>query len=266
MSENNKNKNTKIEDIEVVSMSVEECEIALGELEAELAAFVPKETDDTLPKLSEYLAERTNDTDDPLLSDAAELAVRAGKISTSILQRKLSVGYGRAAKLLDRLEEMGIIAHPDGTKPRKVIMSFSDVVEDEPALETSAMYDDGEETVFKELDAEKATDSNEAVFAFKVADTPKSSSGNDLEIDYGRSSSVTYIDEDELFKAAARLVVSEGVVSTSFLQRRLAIGFGRACAIIDRLEELAIIAPADGNRARGILVSPERLERILATI
>lgn len=266
MSENIKNKNANNEDIEVVSMSVEECEIALGELEEELAAFVPEETDNTLPKLSEYLAERTNDADDPLLSDAAELAVRAGKVSTSILQRKLSVGYGRSAKMLDRLEELGIIAPPDGTKPRKVLMRFSDVVEDEPELETSAMYDEEEDAVFKDLDAEKATDSDGAVFAFKVADTPKSSTSNDSETDSGRSSSVTYIDEDELFKAAARLVVSEGVVSTSFLQRRLSIGYGRACAIIDRLEELAIIAPADGNRARGILVSPERLERILATV
>jgi S-DNA-T family DNA segregation ATPase FtsK/SpoIIIE len=40
-----------------------------------------------------------------------------------MLQRRLSVGYGRAAKIIDRLEEMGVVGPPDGTKPRQVLMS-----------------------------------------------------------------------------------------------------------------------------------------------
>ena len=61
--------------------------------------------------------------DDALLFAAADLAVDSGKIATSMLQRRLSVGYGRAAKIIDRLEEMGVVGPPDGTKPRQVLMN-----------------------------------------------------------------------------------------------------------------------------------------------
>ncbi|MBR2987116.1 MAG: hypothetical protein IKC63_03770 [Clostridia bacterium] len=46
-----------------------------------------------------------------------------GKLSTSLLQRKLSLGYGRAAKIIDSMEAMGIVGAPDGQKPRNVLIS-----------------------------------------------------------------------------------------------------------------------------------------------
>jgi len=55
--------------------------------------------------------------------DAVELAIDAGKISTSLLQRRLEVGYGRAAKIIDRMEEMGFVSAPDGNKPRKILVT-----------------------------------------------------------------------------------------------------------------------------------------------
>lgn len=55
--------------------------------------------------------------------DAVELAVDSGKISTSLLQRRLSVGYGKAAKLIDRMEEMGFVSAADGNKPRKILIT-----------------------------------------------------------------------------------------------------------------------------------------------
>ena len=61
--------------------------------------------------------------EDALLYRAAELIIDAGKGSTSLLQRRLGVGYGRAAKMLDCLEEMGVIGHPNGTKPREVLVT-----------------------------------------------------------------------------------------------------------------------------------------------
>ncbi len=61
--------------------------------------------------------------EDALLYNAAELIIDAGKGSTSLLQRRLGVGYGRAAKILDRLEEMGVVGHPEGTKPRAVLVT-----------------------------------------------------------------------------------------------------------------------------------------------
>ncbi len=52
--------------------------------------------------------------------DAVEVAVNTGKISTSLIQRKLSIGYGKAAKFIDIMEEMGIVGEPNGQRPREV--------------------------------------------------------------------------------------------------------------------------------------------------
>ena len=61
--------------------------------------------------------------EDPMLMDALELAVESGKISTSLIQRRLSLGYGRAAKLIDRMQQLGYVSAPDGQKPRDVLIS-----------------------------------------------------------------------------------------------------------------------------------------------
>lgn len=63
--------------------------------------------------------------DDPLFEEAKRIAVAAGKISASLLQRRLRVGYARAARLLDTLEEQGIIGVAEGNKPREVLLSES---------------------------------------------------------------------------------------------------------------------------------------------
>ena len=64
-----------------------------------------------------------NDSDDELLSDAKEVIVQAGKASASLLQRRLKVGYARAARLLDLMEEQGIIGPADGAKPRDLLIA-----------------------------------------------------------------------------------------------------------------------------------------------
>ena len=60
---------------------------------------------------------------DAKLRDALEIATDTGKISTSLLQRKLSIGYGRAAKIIDIMEARGFVSAPDGQKPREVLIS-----------------------------------------------------------------------------------------------------------------------------------------------
>lgn len=59
--------------------------------------------------------------DDDLYEDARATVIEAGKASTSYLQRKLGVGYARAAKLIDMLEERGVVGPGNGAKPREVI-------------------------------------------------------------------------------------------------------------------------------------------------
>ncbi|MBO5280740.1 MAG: hypothetical protein J6B55_05935, partial [Clostridia bacterium] len=50
-------------------------------------------------------------------------------ISTSLIQRRMSLGYGRAAKLIDRMEEMGIVSPQDGQKPREVLITKQQFME-----------------------------------------------------------------------------------------------------------------------------------------
>jgi S-DNA-T family DNA segregation ATPase FtsK/SpoIIIE len=59
--------------------------------------------------------------DDPLFGDAVRLVVEFGKASTSLLQRRLRIGYGRAAHLIDLMEQDGIVGAADGPKPREVL-------------------------------------------------------------------------------------------------------------------------------------------------
>ena len=64
-------------------------------------------------------------TVDQVLADvkAVRVAIDNNKISTSLLQRKLSVGYGRAAKLIDQMEELEYVSAPDGNKPRRILIT-----------------------------------------------------------------------------------------------------------------------------------------------
>jgi S-DNA-T family DNA segregation ATPase FtsK/SpoIIIE len=60
--------------------------------------------------------------EDPLFEDAARLVVQAGQASASLLQRRLKVGYARAARLVDMLEMAGVVAAADGSKPREILV------------------------------------------------------------------------------------------------------------------------------------------------
>jgi S-DNA-T family DNA segregation ATPase FtsK/SpoIIIE len=62
-------------------------------------------------------------TDEDYIVRAAEVAVNNGQISTTMLQRKLKLGYARASRIMDELEERGIVSEAEGSKPRKVLMS-----------------------------------------------------------------------------------------------------------------------------------------------
>lgn len=65
----------------------------------------------------------SSDGDDEIIEKAIELVIDAGQASTSMLQRRLKLGYARAARVIDELEGMGIVSPSEGAKPRKVLMS-----------------------------------------------------------------------------------------------------------------------------------------------
>jgi S-DNA-T family DNA segregation ATPase FtsK/SpoIIIE len=61
------------------------------------------------------------DDDDPLYDQALQVVVQAGKASASYIQRRLKIGYNRAARLVEEMEERGIVGPANGSKPREII-------------------------------------------------------------------------------------------------------------------------------------------------
>jgi S-DNA-T family DNA segregation ATPase FtsK/SpoIIIE len=81
-----------------------------------LKPFRDKERDIELDDEEEDSAEL-----DEVYDEAVEIVVESGKASTSLLQRRLRLGYGRAARLIDLMEKDGIVSAPDGARPREVL-------------------------------------------------------------------------------------------------------------------------------------------------
>lgn len=71
---------------------------------------------------SASLEDGGEDVDDAIFEEAREAVIKAGKASTSYLQRRLRIGYSRAARVMDLLEERGVIGPQDGAKPRDVLI------------------------------------------------------------------------------------------------------------------------------------------------
>lgn len=69
-----------------------------------------------------------NDADDDMWRDAVHVVIENRKASTSLLQRRLRIGYGRAARIMETMEEQGIIGAADGSRPREVLVSSMDDV------------------------------------------------------------------------------------------------------------------------------------------
>lgn len=68
--------------------------------------------------------------DDPLYNDIVEFVITTGKASASLLQRRFKLGYNRAARVIDLLEERGIIGPQNGSKPREVLVKLDNQEED----------------------------------------------------------------------------------------------------------------------------------------
>ena len=78
--------------------------------------------------------EIADESDDELYEEARQIVIEAGKASTSYLQRRLKIGYARAQRLVDMLEERGVVGQGEGAKARQVLI----VNENSDALETEA--------------------------------------------------------------------------------------------------------------------------------
>lgn len=70
-----------------------------------------------------------NSDTDPMMPDAVKCVVEAGQASTSLLQRRLRLGYARAGRLIDEMEQLGIVGPHEGSKPRQVLISYQQWLE-----------------------------------------------------------------------------------------------------------------------------------------
>jgi DNA segregation ATPase FtsK/SpoIIIE, S-DNA-T family len=107
----------------------------------------------------------SSDDADPLLRDAANIVIESGKASTSFLQRRLKIGYSRAARIIDTMEEMGIVGPPNGSKPREVFTEAwpddeTDMAEEVPEDEED--YGEDEESYEGEEESEEDEDDVDA--------------------------------------------------------------------------------------------------------
>ena len=75
-------------------------------------------------KTDKEITENNDDDTDPFLMDAIQTVVETGQASTSFIQRKFKVGYARAGRIIDQMEERGVISGYQGSKPREVLMTL----------------------------------------------------------------------------------------------------------------------------------------------
>ena len=93
--------------------------------EIKKAALASSESDNT----------RSTESTDELMNDAIECILENGQASTSFLQRRLRIGYARAGRLIDEMEQMGIVGPPEGSKPRQILITKQEF------FERKALYD-----------------------------------------------------------------------------------------------------------------------------
>ncbi|WP_026485715.1 FtsK/SpoIIIE family DNA translocase [Caldanaerobius polysaccharolyticus] len=112
---------------EIKPIRVQGCFISEKEVEGIVdwlkARSAPDYCENLIEKIQEQPDNAKVDNADELLPQAINIVLEANQASTSLLQRKLKIGYARAARLMDQMEERGIVSKSEGNKPRQVLLS-----------------------------------------------------------------------------------------------------------------------------------------------
>ena len=159
---------------------------------------------------------------------------------SSIMDSRVIFDYGGAEKLLGNGD---LLYKPVGMKnPMRIQSGFAST------SEINAVVDF--------LKSEQPTQYSEEVMNGVEENTPqpKGSSGDDTA---GSSTDVVVNADDDLIDQAISIIVQTGQASTSFLQRKLKLGFARAARIMDEIEEMGIIGQQDGSKPREVLISQQ---------
>lgn len=196
----------------------------------EIKKLFLKEEDDR-EKLKENISKLLNnesiEAKNLLMKEALKLVIVNYTASTSFLQRRLGIGFSRAALLIDDMEKLNYISAADGSKPRKVFITRED---------------------FEKIYGEKLP-YVEVLYSDEIQKKEELKKKNNEER------------KIELFKEAVKFVILFNKVNASSLQRRFGIGFFKATQIIDKMEKLNYISPLDENRKRTINITLEEFEK-----
>lgn len=208
----------------------------------------------------------------PFLVEAMDIAADRGLISTAIIQRRMSIGFGKAARIIDYMEDMGFVSEKDRAKPRRTLIdakgwkSIAGIVKSKYHLETPKKLDDASTELIdipklNELDdTDTSSDTEIGDLYNEMPDT--------ASISAALNEKIATLDKDGFmdFMKAIEVAVTAGQISTALLQRRLSIGFGKAARFIDYMEEIKIVTPKEGTKPRGVLITREDLNFILSSL
>jgi S-DNA-T family DNA segregation ATPase FtsK/SpoIIIE len=157
---------------------------------------------------------------------------------------RVIMDIGGAEKLIGKGDML--YAPLDATKPMRIQGAFAS--------------DDDVEAVTEFIKANSGKAEYDSEFMSEIEREAERLSANDkkgnAEIESGE---IAIQDADPLFTQALRIAVDSGTVATSFLQRKLSIGFGRAGKIIDRMEALGFVSAANGTKPRNVLITKQQL-------
>ena len=160
---------------------------------------------------------------DPLLRDAAKLIITHQNASASFLQRKLIIGYVRAATILDQLEFLGIVGPSNGAIPRQILITDTSQIDN---LTKPRKLSDAEMQQ-KVLDLDLKV--NKILNALQAISMDLSDDDEDN-------------DQDNLLEEAAKLAKEKnGKLNISDVQRKLNIGYARSARILYELREEGLL-------------------------
>lgn len=118
--------------------SEEEIESVTGFIKKSYSALYNAEIEETIKRIAvEEISgnkKSSSDEDDGLdvdskMDEAIQIVIDAGQASTSLIQRRLKVGYARAGRMIDDMERMGVVGPHQGSKPREVLMTYNEWLE-----------------------------------------------------------------------------------------------------------------------------------------
>jgi S-DNA-T family DNA segregation ATPase FtsK/SpoIIIE len=237
---NKKDKDSKKEELEQMPYIV----IVLDEL-ADIMQTYPRELESAIVRLAQmsraigiHLIISTQRPSVNVITGLikANIPTRIALQVSSQIDSRTILDTGGAEKLLGA----GDMLYLGGemSKPQRLQSAY--ITETEVKKVVKYLSDQYAEEVMGEINLTTTEAGSDAIFSADF-DTEKADLG----------------DEDELLNQAREIIVSSGKASTSYLQRRLSIGYSRAAKLIDLLEEKGVIGPANGSRARDVYGSTQ---------